>query len=1034
VVERALGNPHAVAVGALAVLVLGVTCLARIPVDLLAIFPVPAVQVVTFYPGMPPEVMERDIMSRLERWTGQSNGIARQEGKAMLGVSIVKNFFRDDIDPDSAMSQVTSYAMSDLFYLPPGTIPPMVMPFDPTASIPLCLLSVSSAQHDETRLYDIAYFDLRNRLQGITGVIAPAVYGGKLRRILAYVDPDRLQARNLAPMDVVAALRASNVFIPTGDARLGDQHYLISTNGMVPQVSQLDDIPVKIENGAPVFLKDVGQVRDAHQIQTNIVRINGRRQVYIPIYRQPGANTIRIVEGVREATAGILSRLPKGISLDVIMDQSVYVRNAIAALVSEAALGVLLAALVVLLFLGSLRSTLISSLAIPLSALAAFIGLYATGESVNAMTLGGLALVIGRLVDDTIVVLENTVRHRKMGKTPREAARDAAREVAMPVLVATLTTVVVFAPIVFLSGLGKYLFRPLALAVAFSMLASYVVAMTVVPAGCARFLRGGTAEERAASFFERAFDRIRTAYAAALEKALDRRGRLLGAVLALFLAALAAIPWIGTELFPAVDAGQFMLRVRAPSGTRLEKTEELCVAVERTIREVVPAADLQMLITNIGVLNDWPAAYTPNSGPMDAFLLVQLAEHRRASALETVRLVRRELARRFPAVEFSFDTGGLITAALNFGLPSPIDIQVEGNRLDVAHDIGETIRALVAGVPGTVDVRIQQKIDYPTMEIDIDRARAAYVGLTPKDVVTNVVTALNSSINFDPAFWIDERNGNHYFIGAQYAEDDIRSMETLEDIPIRGDRQDRPVPLRNVASIRRGTGPAEINHHNITRVTDVFANVDGRDLGSVAAEIEARIAREIRPHLPEGYFVRMRGEVASMKESFGGLGFGFLLAVVLIFLVMVAQFRSFLDPFIVMFAVPLGIVGVVGALLLTGTTINIQSVLGVVFMAGIAVSNSILLVEFANRLGRDGAPLRRAVVEAGATRLRPILMTSAAAVIALLPMAIGIGRGAEVNVPLARAVVGGLVVSTVLTLFVVPALYLILKARRERPA
>ena len=1015
-------------VGVLAVLVIGVTCLLRIPVDLLPLFPVPAVQVVTFYPGMPPEVMERDIMSRLERWTGQSNGIARQEGKAMLGVAIVKDFFRDDIDFNTAMSQVTSFAMSDLFYLPPGTIPPMVMPFDPTATIPLCLLSVSSPVHDETRLYDIAYFDLRNRLQGIAGVIAPAVYGGKLRRILAYVDRDRLYARNLSPTDVVQALRASNVFIPTGDVKFGDMHYFINANGMVPRVVDLNDGPLKVQDGAPVFLRDVGEAKDAYQIQTNIVRVNGKRQVYIPIYRQPGANTIRVVDGVKEASAAILSRVPKGIRLDVIMDQSVYARKAIESLLREGILGVVLAGATILLFLGSLRSTLIAAVAIPLSILAALIGLDATGQSINMMTLGGLALVVGRLVDDAIVVVENTLRHGREGAPPREAAREAAREVAMPVLVATVTTVAVFAPVVFLTGLGKYLFKPLALAVAFSMAASYAVAMTLIPVACARFVRGraaGTAPRPTS--FGRAYERVAARYARALEGALDRKGRVLAAVAALFVAAVAVLPWIGTELFPAVDAGQFMLRVRAPSGTRLEKTEELCVAVEGVVRSVIPPSDLRMLITNIGVLNDWPAAYTPNSGPMDAFLLVQLADERTGSTLEIVRRLRRELTGRFPGVEFAFDTGGLITAALNFGLPSPIDIQVEGNRLDTAHRIAETIRDLVARVPGTVDVRIQQKIDYPMLDIDVDRVKAAYLGLTQRDVVTNIVTALNSSINFDPAFWIDAGNGNHYFIGAQYAEEAIRSIDTLEDIPIRGARQDHPILLKNVAAIRRDTGPAEINHVNITRVTDVFANVDGRDAGSVAADIGRRLDREVLPHLPEGYFVRMRGEIASMRDSFQNLGFGFLLAVVLIFLVMVAQFRSFLDPLVVMLAVPLGIVGVAAMLLLTGTTLNIQSILGVIFMAGIAVSNSILLVEFANRLLERGRPLRPAVVEAAVIRLRPIVMTTLAAVLALLPMAIGVGHGAEANVPLARAVVGGLLASTALTLFVVPCLILWVK-------
>ena len=1042
-VRIALRNPYAVIVMVLMILVLGVTCISRIPTDLLPTFKTPAVQVLTLYPGMPAEVMERDITTRLERWTGQANGIARQESKSMIGVSVLRDYFRPDIDPNTAMSQVSSLAISDLYYLPPGTIPPMVMPYDPTASIPLALITVSSPRFDETKLYDVAYFDLRNRLQGITGVIAPAVYGGRIRRILAYVDREKLQARNLAPLDVVNTIRSFNTLIPLGNAKIGDLDYQINANGMVPTVEEMNRFPIRVDRdgGSPVYIKDVGHVEDSHQIQTNVVRINGKRQVYIPIYRQPGANTIQVVEGMKEALANILARLPQGINLDVVMDQSVYVRQAIRNLLHEGVLGALLAAVMILVFIGNFRSTLIIVLSIPLSVLAAFIGLYFTGDSVNAMTLGGLALAVGRLVDDAIVVLENTDRHLEMGKPSFQAALEAAQEVAMPVFAATVTTVVVFFPVVFLSGIGKYLFTPLALSVAFSIGASYLISMTVVPACCARFLgktdnsatpSGGqrVSRNRLLHFFASGFAALQQGYRVCLLWALEHGKSVLLAAGAVFIASLFLAPRIGTELFPPVDAGQFTVLVRGPSGTRVEKTEELIGKIEERIRATVPQDDLAMMISNLGVLYDWPAAYTPNAGPQDVFVLVQLSPQRRRSAQEYAAILRQDLTQRFPGTEFAFDTGGLITAALNFGLPSPIDIQVEGNQLEVAHEIARQVKALAETVPGAVDVRIQQKLDYPQLNVQIDRIKAASVGVTAEDIVKNVVTATNSSVSFLPAFWIDEKNGNHYFVGAQYTEADINSLKTLEDIPITGADHDgrAPVLLKNIATFSRATAPAEVHHHNVTRVTNVYVNVGGRDVGSVAAEIGAGL--RALP-IPSGYFVHMRGEIQSMRESFQSLGFGFVLAVILVYLVMVAQFHSFLDPFIVLFAVPLGIIGVLWMLFLTSTSLNVQSFLGVIFMVGIAVSNSILLVEFANRARDQRMGTREAALEAGIVRLRPILMTSLAAVLGLLPMAIGLGHGSEANVPLARAVIGGLTVSTVLTLFVVPILYLMFKREQE---
>ncbi|MBA3830581.1 MAG: efflux RND transporter permease subunit [Chthoniobacterales bacterium] len=1032
-VKAALKNPYAVIVLALAILVIGLMAISKLPTDILPTFRTPAVQVVTFYPGMPAEVMEKDITSRIERWTGQSNGIARQEAKSMVGISIVKDYFREDIDPNTAMSQVTSLAMSDLFYLPPGTIPPMVMPFDPTASIPLALIAVSSPTFDETKLYDVAYFDLRNRLQSINGVIAPAVYGGRLRRIMAYVDPLKAQAHGLAPLDVINAIRDFNVMIPTGNAKFGALDYQINANGMVPKVAELNDLPLRVGNGPPTYIRDVAKVEDSHQIQTNIVRIEGKRQVYIPIYRQPGANTIAVVDGIKAQLKPILERI-KGINLDVVMDQSVYVREAIRNLVQEAIIGFLLAAAMVFIFLGSARPMLIVLIALPLACLGSLIGLYFTGETLNAMTLGGVAVVIGLLIDESIVVLENTARHLHLGETPFQAALDGAGEVMRPLTIVTVTISVVFFPIIFISGIGKFLFTPLAKAVIFAIWTSRLLAATLVPVCAAKFFKPTPVVREHADETGR-FARLRGRYLRALADVLRRRWLVLGATALVFLVSMILFKFIGAELFPQTDAGQFTIKVRGTTGLRVERTEDLVAGVEKVITSTIPQSDRKLVISNIGVLLDWPAAYTPNSGSQDAFVLVQLTDHHARSTFSYVDELRRKLPQKFPGAEFDFETGGMLTAALNGGLPSPINVQIEGNKLEVAHDIAEKIKRYAETVPGAVDVRIQQRLDAPEINVDVDRVKAAQVGLTQQEIVKNIVTALNSSTNFAPSFWIDPKNGNHYLIGAQYPESDIRSINTVLDIPITGNKQPVPIPLRTVATFSRGTAYSEINHLDITRVTDLFVNVRGRDVAAVAADIERFIGKiqNDRAQVPEGYNIAMRGEVKSMHDSFKSLGFGFLLAVVLVYLVMIVQFRSFLDPFIVMFAVPLGLIGVAWMLFLTHTYLSIQSVMGSIMMVGIVVSFSVLLVDFANRILAEAAEKRErktprdAIVEAAGIRLRPILMTGIAAVLGLTPMAIFGGA----NIPLARAVVGGILAALVLVLFVVPVLYVLFKRETQ---
>jgi multidrug efflux pump subunit AcrB len=1061
VISGAIKNPYVVVVAVLAIAVIGYASYDRIPADLLPVYDTPAVQIVTFYPGMPPEVMERDIMSRLERWTGQSVGIEHQEGKAMLGVSVVKDFFREDISLDTAMSQVTSYAVSDMFYLPPGTIPPMVMPFDPTASIPLCLVSVSSPTMSEKELYDVAYYELRNRLQSIQGVIAPAVYGGTLRRILAYVDNEQLQARGLSPMDVVRSVQDFNVLIPAGNAKMGDLDYQIFTNAMPQEVEEINDFPIRWDDVNPVFLRDVAEAKDSHQIQSNIVRVNGRRQVYIPIYRQPGANTIEIVDNIRTQLKGILQRLrdmddrADDLALEVVMDQSVYVRTNVDGLKTAAFLGAGLAGLIVLLFLGSIRASIVVWIAIPLSILASLIVLFATGNTINAMTLGGLALAIGILVDQSIVVLDNVLRHQQLGLEPREAAKVGTQEVAKPVLVSTITFCVVFFPVVYLSGMAKYLFTPLAVSATACIVASYFLAITLTPAYCARFVRlrrrkqgkDGTPSSGGEAF--RSFVR----------RVIQLRYVVIALVTLAGVGAWFLLQNTGTELFPRVDANQAKILVRLPSGTRIEKTEETIEKIESIIMEELgqpdpeypnvekhPDSNLRILISNIGVLMDWPAAYTPNTGPMDAFILIQLkGKEGMGTTLEAMQKIRKRLHSDVPIAEVAFDTGGMLTAALNFGEPAPIHLQVSGSKLEDSRTIAERIVANIEQVEGVVDTRIAQRLDYPLIEFEFDRTRAAWANVSMQDVAKNLVTATNSSVNFDPAFWIDERNGNHYFIGAQYPENRINDLDTIRNIPVTKDSSSEPVLLRDLGTIRRGTGPSVINHHNITRVIDIYANVEGRDIGSTVTEIEQRLMRDpelkaARKQGPrgeffsvtggqfqgKGYRFNLTGEIQTMRKSISQFSTGLLIAIILVYLVMVAQFRSFLDPLIILLTIPLGFIGIAVILWATQTNLSIQTFMGIVMTVGIVVQYGILLVEFANQGLERGLSVVEAVVEATAIRLRPILMTSLTTILALMPMAFGIGGG-EANIPLSRAIIGGVLGAMILSLVVVPSLYVLFK-------
>ncbi|HXR36169.1 MAG TPA: efflux RND transporter permease subunit, partial [Candidatus Binataceae bacterium] len=975
--------------------------------------------------------------TRFERFFTLANGVEHIESRSLPGVSMIKVYFHSNVDVNAAASSLANLAMADLRHMPPGTLPPIVLAFD-ASSLPVTLVTVSGKGFNETMLRDQAQYNIRNQLATISGASVPPPFGGKYRQIMVYVKREALQSRGLTLMDVVDALNNANLIIPAGDAKIGPTDYFIYTNSMIDHPDNINDVPVKVGPGqAPVYVRDIGRAEDAAQIQQNIVRVNGQHSVYLPVLKQGGANTIAVVDGVKGLLPKVFG-MPPGMKLEAIFDQSQYIRSAVASLEHEAVSGAVLASLMILIFLGSFRSTFAIFLSIPLSILAGAFGLYFNNQTINIMTLGGFALAIGRLVDDSVVVLENINRHLAMGKAPHDAAREGAEEVALAVLASTLTTVIVFFPVMFLFGVTKYLFSALALAVVLSMIASYVMAMTVIPIYCARFFSAASARQmeqgaRTGVFgaFNRGYERLARSYQRLLERALDRKWVVLAAVSLLFAGTMALYPRLGTELFPATDGGQFIISIRAPLGSRIEITDALTARLERVIREVIPPAELSIIVANLGLAAGFSSIYSPNAAPDTGFVMVSLKANHRVPTAQYVRRVRDALAAKVPELQTFFQSGSIIEAVLNFGLAAPIDVQLSGPDFPPLYDTAIKIKGAIERMPQVSEAFVPEETGYPTINIKVDRVTAARLGLSQKDVVNNVITALTSNAMIAPSIWIDPLTGDDYFLTAQYWEKDIRSLDTLRDIPVRSspDRTSRAdaLMLRSVATLARESHPAEADHYNIQRVVDVLVAPATQDAGGTQAAIRKAVAAI---PLPPNVAITYRGSVSAMEASFASFGFGLAMAVALLYLVMVAQFRSFLDPFIIMFAVPMGLIGVVWILLLTNTTLNIESFMGIIVMVGIVVSNSILLVDFANQRVSSGEPLRAAVVGAARTRMRPILMTALATLAGLAPIALVLEAGSETSAPLARAAIGGLAVSTVLTLVLVPTVYELLHSRQ----
>jgi multidrug efflux pump subunit AcrB len=843
-------------------------------------------------------------------------------------------------------------------------------------------------------------------------------------------------------MDVVHALNRANLIIPAGDAKIGTQDYFVYTNSMIDHPENINDVPVKVGAGQqPVFVRDIGRAEDAAQIQQNIVRINGQRSVYIPVLKQSGSNTISIVNGINEVLPKVTG-MPKGMELHAIFSQSTYILDAIESLEHEAVSGAVLASLMILIFLGNFRSTFAIFLSIPLSILAGAFGLMMGGATINIMTLGGFALAIGRLVDDSTVVLENINRHLAEGKEPHQAARDGAEEVALPVLASTITTIIVFFPVMYLFGVAKYLFSALALAVVLSMIASYIVAMTVIPIYCARLLSAESARESehgasrgALGAFMRFYERLAARYERMLDRALDRKLLVIGGIGVIFVLSMLIYPLIGTELFPQTDAGQFIIDYRAPVGTRIELTERLTARMENAVRQVIRPGDLLTIVSNLGLAPGFSSIYSANAAADSGFLMVALKPTHKVSTFVYMDRLKSLLPRALPDVRTFFSSGSIIDSVLNFGLAAPIDVQLSAPTYRELFPVARSVEEALRGVPEVANTFIPQESDYPTFRVKVDRVKAARLGLDQYDVVANLITALTSNQMIAPSIWIDPKTGNDYFLAAQYFEPEIHSLDTLLNIPI----STAPNPharadaltVRDVARIVEERHPAEADHYNIQRVVDVLVAPRTQDLGGTQRSVIAALKRI---KMPEDMSYQLRGSVASMEKSFSSFGFGLGMAVVLLYLVMVAQFRSFLDPLIIMFAVPMGLIGVIWTLYLTGTTLNIESFMGIIVMVGIVVSNSILLVDFANQRRREGHPLRRAVVESARIRMRPIMMTALATIVGLMPLALELGAGSEASAPLARAAVGGLAVSTLFTLFLVPAVYESFYSRREAKA
>ncbi|WP_437591641.1 efflux RND transporter permease subunit [Sorangium sp. So ce1000] len=1044
-VRIALQRTYTFIVMSMLIVILGVFTVARMPTDIFPDIDIPVLSVIFNYGGLPPEEMEKRIVNNYERFlTTTVNDIDHIESQSLTGIAIIKIFLQPGASIEAATAQVTAISQTAIRQMPSGISPPLIIRYS-ASNVPILQAALESESLSEQQLFDYAVNFIRADIATIRGTQIPYPYGGKQRQIMVDIDPQRLFAWGLSPRDVNAALGLQNIILPSGTAKMGENEYPVIMNSSPAAFEELGKLPLKTVNGRTITLRDVASVRDGSAPQTNMVHVEGKRSVLLSVLKNGSASTLDVASRIHAMLPATLEKLPKELKVSLLFDQSVFVRAAVSGVVHEALIAAGLTALMIVLFLGSWRSTLIVVISIPLSILVSIITLNALGYTLNVMTLGGMALAVGILVDDATVAIENIHRNLGQRKPFVRAIVDGAQEIAVPALVSTLCICIVFVPVAFIAGAARSLFVPMALAVVFAMLTSYFLSRTLVPTLVRLLLEREAAEHahghaapqslfgRAFAAFNRAFDRLRAAYGGWLAWALAHRAMFVGAFLALVAASVALIPLLGRDFFPTVDAGLIKLHVRGPAGTRLEESERRFARIEGTIREVIPPGEIRTMLDSLGI----PASGINLSlsegaqiSSADGQIFIALAEHHRPTA-DHVRALRARLNAAYPDTTFFFLAPDISTQVLNFGLAAPINVQVVGpiGKEDETYAVALKIADRMERIPGAVDVHLAQVPARPQLRIDVDRTMADQLGLSQRDVASDVLVSLSSSGQTSPTYWLDKR-GVQYLVAVQTPQYAMGSIDDVNATPLStGDG--RPQLLSNVASMSRTTGPANITHYNVARTFDVQANVDGTDLGSVAGAV-SRMVDELRPELPRGTKVTIKGQAESMDSSFSGLGYGLLFAVMLVYLLMVVNFQSWLDPLIILMALPGAVAGIAWVLFMTHTTLSVPALMGSIMCVGVATANSILVVTFANdqrKLGRDAGT---AALAAGMTRLRPVLMTALAMIFGMLPMSLGLGEGGEQNAPLGRAVIGGLLIATLSTLFFVPVMYSLL--RNKAPA
>ncbi|HUD64755.1 MAG TPA: efflux RND transporter permease subunit [Candidatus Sulfotelmatobacter sp.] len=1039
IVALALRRPYTFVVMALVIIILTPITILRTPTDIFPDINIPVVSVVWFYAGLSPLDMADRIVANSERGiTTTVNDIEHMESQSVYGLGVIKVFFRPGTNVQGAVAQITAIAQTTVRSLPPGTTPPLIISYS-ASTTPIIQLGLSSKTLPEQQLFDLGQNFLRNYLATVPGAATPFPYGGKVRQIQVDLDLAKLQSYGLQPNDIVNAVNAQNLILPSGTVKLGSLEYNVEMNGTPETIPELNDLPVKTANGSTLYMRDVAHIRDGFSPQTNIVRQDGSRGALMSIYKNGNASTLQIVAGIKNIVQQAAQALPPELKVTALFDQSLFVRASIYGVLREGLIAAALTAVMILIFLGDWRPTIVISISIPLSIFVSIILLGAIGQTINIMTLGGLALAVGILVDDATVEIENIERNLAMGKEMRQAILDGAQQIAVPALVSTLSICIVFVPMFFLAGVAKFLFVPLAEAVSFAMLASYLLSRTLIPTLVMYIMRGHEHREEAPkSFlgrfqrgFERKFEDFRRGYEQLLETTLEHRGVFVMVFLAFCLLSLGLFFFLGEDFFPQVDAGLLRLHVRARPGLRVEETARLCDQIEGVLRQEIPQNQLQTILDNIGLPNSGiNQSYSSNGtiGTSDAEILIALDPEHHPPTADLTRRLREVLPRRFPGTEFFFQPADIVTQILNFGLPAPIDVQIIGQDMGSSYVIAQQIANQMRHVPGTADVHVQQLLSLPTLRMDIDRTRVTQVGLTARDVAQSVLVSLSGSFQTSPNFWLNPKNEVTYQMAVQSPQYRMTSMQDLMTIPVTS--QQGPELLSNLVQVYPVARPATVNHWNVAPVVDVYASTQDRDLGGVAADTD-KILKTFEGHLPRGTRIVVRGQVATMRSSFLGLGVGLVGAILLVYLLIVINFQSWLDPFIIIAALPGALAGICWFLLLTRTTLSVPSLTGAVMCMGVATANSILMVSFAREQMDEGVPAVQAAVAAGYTRVRPVLMTALAMIIGMVPMALGFGEGGEQNAPLGRAVIGGLLFATVATLFFVPSVFAMLHSRRE---